>query len=216
MDFLRHRFGRRELPDGVEKLAPRDREVFRLFHLEGFGVGEILGRMSRNGDRFEVDDLLAAIQRIEERIDRRTLQRCDYHRQARSRGTGSGRLLELLDHLMTEADLAAGGALPDAGLLLEEARDAEANIRRLIGLLPQEDRRVLDLKFVRNLSADEIARDIGLLGRRKAYTILSRALRRLRRLVLADGMAPGSGNGNGSDVSFPIGPRLARESEASD
>jgi DNA-directed RNA polymerase specialized sigma24 family protein len=94
MDFLRHRFGRRELPDGVEKLAPRDREVFRLFHLEGFGVGEILERMSRNGDRFEVDDLLAAIQRIEERIGRRTLQRCDYHRQARSRGTGSGRLLE--------------------------------------------------------------------------------------------------------------------------
>ncbi|HMB69521.1 MAG TPA: sigma-70 family RNA polymerase sigma factor [bacterium] len=198
MDHLRALYGRREIPKGVRELGDVDREVYRLFHEEGHGFRAIKHQLAGNGRRMSTDDLLESLRRIDGALDGRVLKRCAYDRWAREVGGAPSRLLRLLDQLDMETEESRQVGSPEAILLAKEARERLARIGRLIDRLPAEDRRVIELRFEQERTVPEIVARMDLPDRRKAYTILARAIRRVRRMM---GGAPeaGAGLGRGSE-----------------
>ena len=67
----------------------------------------------------------------------------------------------------------------------KEVTVAAARVRALLSELPAEERRVLELRFDRGLTVREISKKLKLGGQRRAYTVIDRAIRRLRILMEA-------------------------------
>lgn len=181
LDHLRHRFGRRELPRALRGLREPEREIFRLYYVQGRSFVEVMGRLNGRGGSWSAARLVAALQRIEDQLDPRWLRRLAYDLHAQSTGAASGRLLEYLDHVRHEFEHHPGAHSPEYHLMEREACDAVSRIRSLIGRLPAEDQRILTLRFERGWSARRIAEELGLPGPRGVYTVLDRILRGLRR-----------------------------------
>jgi RNA polymerase sigma factor (sigma-70 family) len=106
-----------------------------------------------------------------------------YNLHASSVGAASGRLLEFLDHHRIELETAGRTQTPDAALMEKEAQRNAAKVRKLIEKLPEEERRILALRFDRGWTAARIAEELGLESPRRAYTIIERGLRQLRKLL---------------------------------
>jgi DNA-directed RNA polymerase specialized sigma24 family protein len=180
-DHLRHRFGRREDPAGLEQLDDRAREVFRLYCVEGLDYEDVRLRLRESG-RLGADESLAEILAdIEARLTGRTLRRIAWDLHATSVGAASGRLLEYTQVMREERRRRGDEEQPDAALLAREAAATVARIRELMADLPEEERRILELRFDAGWTADRIAEELGLPGRRRVYTVADRALARLRR-----------------------------------
>ncbi len=183
VDHLRHTLGRREEPAGLADLDERQREVFRLYYLEGRPHEEVRLRLHQRGLLADGSSLAEILVDIESRLNNRTLRRLAWDLYAASVGAASGRLLEYLDHAaatQTEANLARS---PEADLIAREARRHVARILALVDELPPEERAVLHLRFDAGWTAEQIADELAIPGRRRVYSILDRALSRLRRKV---------------------------------
>ena len=178
-DHLRHTLGRREDPTGLADLEPWQREVFRLYYVEGRAYEDVRLRLRQNGQLSDGESLAEILADIESRLNQRTLRRLAWDLHAASVGAASGRLLEYLDDATRSADSLAPS--PDAALIAREARQQIARILALVDRLPAEERAVLQLRFDQGWTADQIAAELTIPGRRKVYTILDRALARLRR-----------------------------------
>jgi DNA-directed RNA polymerase specialized sigma24 family protein len=183
-DHLRHTLGRREDPAGLADLEPRQREVFRLYYVEGRAYEDVRLRLRQNGQLSDGqlsdgESLAEILADIESRLNQRTLRRLAWDLHAASVGAASGRLLEYLDDA-TRATAALAPS-PDAALIAREARQQIARVLALVDRLPAEERTVLQLRFDRGWTADQIATELAIPGRRRVYTILDRALARLRR-----------------------------------
>jgi RNA polymerase sigma factor (sigma-70 family) len=180
-DHLRHRFGRREDPAGLDRLDDRGREVYRLYCVEGLDYEDVRLRLRESG-RLGPDESLAEILAdIEDRLTDRTLRRIAWDLHAASVGAASGRLLEYAEATRIELQRRRQELSPDAALLAEEAAATLSRVRELLADLPDEERRVLELRFDRGWTADQVAEELGLPGRRRVYTIADRAVARLRR-----------------------------------
>jgi DNA-directed RNA polymerase specialized sigma24 family protein len=207
MDFLRSRFGRHDPPSGYATLTPEDREVFRLYYLEGLSLADVLERRApplawarawdRGGSERKEErsadalhGLVDSLRRIEAAIGPRALQRYSEDAEARSVGIAAGRLLQYLEHVRREAGQQQQAHTPEAAVLRQEVEEARGLVRRLVQQLPDEDRLAVRLWYFRGWGAEDLSRAMGLPNRRKAYTVVQRALRRLRRLVLAAGYDP--------------------------
>jgi len=103
-------------------------------------------------------------------------RRGDLH--ARRNGTVPGRLLQYLDQAKIERELRAHSERPDEQLIARESRE---QLRESLERLPNLDRQVLAMHYERRWTARTIARRMRLPNQRKVYTIVERALRRLRR-----------------------------------
>src|SRR5262245_17056565 len=68
VDDLRHRLGGRRLRVQLKGLGPYEREVFRLYYLEGLSFGNVLRMALDHGARPTPDRLLLALQVIEDRV----------------------------------------------------------------------------------------------------------------------------------------------------
>jgi RNA polymerase sigma factor (sigma-70 family) len=64
-----------------------------------------------------------------------------------------------------------------------EARAVDERLQGIIASLPEDERRILSLRFERGWSARRIAEELGLSGPRGAYTLLDRIVRSLRRRI---------------------------------
>ena len=180
-DHLRRRFGRRENPVGLDQLDPRAREVYRLYFVDGLAYEDVRLRLRESG-RLEPDESLAEILAdIESRLTSRTLRRIAWDLHAASVGAVTGRLLEYTDAARTEQQQRARASTPEADLLAQESAATVARIRALIADLPDEERRVIELRFDAGWTAERIAEELDLPGRRRVYTIADRAVARLRR-----------------------------------
>ncbi|HOX24649.1 MAG TPA: sigma factor-like helix-turn-helix DNA-binding protein [Candidatus Krumholzibacteria bacterium] len=180
-DHLRHRLGRRDEPPGLSALDERAREVYRLYYVEGIPYEDVRLRLRESG-RLAPDESLAEILAgIEERLSDRTLRRIAWDLHAASVGAASGRLLEYAQAAQDDARRRHRETGPEAELLAAEAARTLARLRELVAELPGEERRVLELRFDHGWTADDIAVELGLDGRRRVYTIAERALNRLRR-----------------------------------
>lgn len=183
LDHLRTTRGRRRLPKGVLMLSSFDQEVYRLFYLEGLGYDAICERLSTQGDRVAVECVVEAMARIDARVGKAMRDRLAYDLQARSVGVASGRLLQYLDELRAQNDVREGSENPEFDVLQRETRAMIARVESCIQRLSTEDRRALYLRFYDEDSADVIAAKLNLGRRRRAYTVVDRALTRLRRLL---------------------------------
>lgn len=177
-DHLRRRFGRREDPAGLDQLSPREQLVYRLYCVEGLDYEDVRLRLRESGDLGPDESLAEILAGLEDRLSSRTLRRIAWDLHAASTGAACGRLAEYTDHVRRTT---AGPLDPQGELLARETAATLARIRELIGQLPPEERRVLELRFDHGWTADEVAAELDLPGRRRVYTIADRAVARLRR-----------------------------------
>jgi DNA-directed RNA polymerase specialized sigma24 family protein len=180
-DFLRRRHGRRETPKGVERLGEGDREIFKLFYLEGASLEGVRHRLASRGTPVSGADVLDALNRIEAALGRRVLRRLTYDLSAASTSSASGRLLEFLDHARGELERNSDRRRADHELMEKEAKALMGRVKALVRSLPAEERAVLDLRFGRGLTARRVAGELGLSGPRRVYSLIEKSLRTLRR-----------------------------------
>jgi RNA polymerase sigma factor (sigma-70 family) len=183
VDHLRHNLGRREEPAGLADLDQRQREVFRLYYIEGRAYEDVRLRLHQAGQLADGISLAEILADIESRLNDRTLRRLAWDLHATSVGAASGRLLEYLDDAAVAEAEATTAHAPDAALIAREARRRIEGILALVDELPEEERTVLRLRFDQGWTAEQIADELAIPGRRRVYTILDRALARLRRWV---------------------------------
>lgn len=185
LDFLRHRFGRHEMPQAMRLLDEEDREVFRLYYVEGLDLRELTRRLSLGRVAWTLARALESLQRIEDRLSSRWLRRIAYDLHAQSTGAASGRMLEYLDHVRGEYDHLQQTSSADYDLLEREARRMAARVSARIERLAPEERRMLTLRFQNGWPARRIAEELGLPGPRDVYTVIDRIVRGLRRMFRA-------------------------------
>ena len=180
---VRRRLGGRRLRQQLKQLGSFEREVVRLYYLEGLPFGMVL-RMARDqGAQPTPDRLLHALRLIEDRMTDRLAQRVRYDLHAQSVGASSGRLLEYLDHVRSDAESGAAAQNPEYGLMEREARRLLETVTALVARLPFDERRLLSLRFEQGWTAKRIAEELGLDGQRSVYTRLDRIVRGLRRTL---------------------------------
>src|SRR5262245_32027284 len=183
LDHLRRRFGRRHPPQALRRLIKNDREIFRLYYIDGWSFADVLHRLDSEAPGWNEARLLTALRRIESQIGDRWLRRLAYDLHAQSIGAASGRLVAYLDHVRDEFKLNEGAHSPDYHLMEREAQAVVERLRGVIAALPEDERRILSLRFERGWSARKIADELGLSGPRGAYTLLDRIVRNLRRRI---------------------------------
>jgi len=183
VDDVRHRVGNRRLQMRLKGLGPYERDVFRLYYLEGLSFGNVLRMVLDHGARATPDRLLLALQVIEDRVTDRLARRLRYDLHAQSVGAASGRLLEYLDHVKNEAEAAPGGQGPEYHLMEHESRTVVDTVIAAVERLPADERRLLSLRFEQGWTAKRIAEELGLDGQRTVYTKIDRVLRGLRRIL---------------------------------
>ena len=190
LEQVRRRFGRGRDVRGCEPLTAQEKELFRLYHVEGVPAREAIAVLSRDGEAWTVDRLIASLRTVERKLGERWLRRHAYDMHAQSVGAASGRLLEYLDHVREEFQSGPGGHSPEYHLMEREARRTAERVSELIAELAPEERRILTLRFERGWTARAIADELGLPGTRGVYTVLERVVRRLRRWIGEDAEQP--------------------------
>jgi len=183
VDNVRHRLGRRRLREQLKALGPYEREVFRLYYMDGLSFGMVLQMARDHGAKATPDRLLLALQQIEDRVTDRLARRLRYELHAQSVGGASGRLLEYLDHMRGETEAGAAAQDPEYRLMEREARRLLDEVAAVVAHLPADERRLLSLRFERGWTARHIAEELGLSGQRSVYTQIDRILRGLRRML---------------------------------
>lgn len=183
IDDLRARHGRRREGKGWTELTARDREVYSLYYLAGMSFPAIIALLALKNDPIEVDDLVESMDRIDETLDPRILRRD----AARRANLQFGSTLDRWRHAAEEFGRAAledsRTRNPETELLEDEARIIRERVMRLVDELEPDERTAVRLRYSEGLTAQEIADRMGLRDRRQAFTLLERALRRLRRLA---------------------------------
>ena len=178
--------GRKRDPAWLAGLSPRDREIFRLHYERGDDIEAILQRFAARGERLTQEDIAQSLDRIDARMDHRLRTRLAYDLQARTVGAASGCFLDFLDQVSHENTAAAEALRPDLVLLERRTQRLMEEVERGVEYLVADERKVVELRFYRSLTANEIAAEMGLDGPRRAYTLIDRALASLRRIVLKE------------------------------
>lgn len=182
LDFLRGKYGRRDLPSWLGQFSEPEQEVYRLYYLQGWDIRHIAQKVSQEGLTLSADEVVETLRRVESRLDRRTRRRLAYELQGRSVGALTGQMLEYLDHLQESWRDRERDQDP---LRVQEQADALAGAQRLRSLLadlPDREHEALELRYFRGYSARRISSRLQLENPRRAYTLIERGLRRLRTL----------------------------------
>lgn len=190
MDHLRRKFGRDLKMKALQRLTAEERTLFRLYHIEGIPMSEVVARLETNGDKWSDDRFVAALHHIERRLGDRWLKRLAYDLHAQSIGAASGRMLEYLDHVRDEFAQLAGALSPEYYVMEREARRTVDVLRARIESLSPRDRRLLELRFERGWTAERIATELGMNGQRSVYRAIERVVSKLRHYLKKDGIPP--------------------------
>lgn len=183
MDHLRRRFGRDQKLRVLDRLTPAERQLFRLYYVEGLSYREVVSRLATDARPWSVDEFVSALHEIEAKLGARWLRRIAYDLHAQSIGVASGRLLEYLDHVRHEFSERTGSFCADYHIMEREARRTADHLRAMIAALCPRDRRLLELRFERGWTAGRIASELGMTGQRSVYKSINRIVARLRRLL---------------------------------
>jgi len=179
VDFLRRRLGRDHA--ALSRLEPDDREIYRLYYVEGLPVHEVLSHLE--GGTWSVDRLIDALHRIERTLGHRWLKRLAYDLHAQSVGAASGRLLEYLDHVRVEYWESSSAQSPEYALIEREAQRTAEQVQASVASLRPRDRQIMQLRFEQGWTARRIAEELGMKGQRSVYKAIDRIVTRLRRLL---------------------------------
>ena len=182
-DFLRKRYGRYRPPKGLQKLSDVDQQVLRLYYVERMSLEIVVHTLKWNGHAVCAEDIVTSIERIESVVDQKYLKRLDNEHHARAANLDSVGMLKYLIHLNFEYEKRANQNSPDAVLMEEEAGEIAERVRALVAGLATEERKIVDLRFKRGLSARRVSEMLGLSGQRYVYTVVDRVVRGLRVLL---------------------------------
>ena len=186
LDFLRHRYGRRRPPKWYEELGSLDRDVIRLFFVEHLPLDVVAQALAWSGHDVSAEDLVESIQRIESVADAHTLTWIAGEHTARALGVHSPAMLSWMTQARIEYEEKTRRSRPDAAFDEREAAALADRVRRALGRLSSEEREVASRRFEELKTANEIDAELGLGGERRAYTIIARVVRKLRRALLAN------------------------------
>jgi len=185
MDHLRHELGRRKEPVWLKDFSEDERELYRLYYVEGCSLGQIRETQIGNGSRWSVERMMETLDRIEDKLDRTTRRKLAFELQARTVGSVSGRLLEYLAYARQEAEEAKSAHGTDLGALEDEARRLMDRMDAALSKLEAEERDVIQLRYYEGQTAEMVAQRASLDSPRRVYTIADRALRKLREILEA-------------------------------
>ncbi len=180
VDDLRRRFGRKQPPKWLEGLERIDQELYRLSYIEGLGYPEILDQLKSRYPGLDIRELTRRFDVIRAHIGRDLERRLAFDLWARRCGVVSGRLLEFVEDLRDQTQSAREECGADRRLRLQEQCEQLSRLARALATLEEQDRDVLDRFYHRRQSAKQIAKELGLARQRRAYTLVDRAMRRLR------------------------------------
>ena len=183
LDVIRNRVGRKRLPAWVRNLTELERFVYLGYFWHGESYSQIAARWADRKPSLTQDVFMDVLDHIESKLTSRARTSMAYELEARSVKGVSRRLLEYMDRIRLDIEVAREAARPDVQLLEEQARLTLERITTSVQALAKDEREVLELHYYQDLPASKIARDLGLSGQRKVYSILERALASLRRLV---------------------------------
>jgi DNA-directed RNA polymerase specialized sigma subunit len=175
--------GRRREPGWLAALPEIDQEIYRAYYENGADVGTIRAEQARRGRTLTAAEVSECLDRLDASIDHRLRTRLAYDLHARSIGAASGSFLLFLDQLRLEHLAATDALRPDAQLLERRMQELLEGVQRSLEALATEDRKVVELYFYQRLSAQQIAARLGLPGPRRAYTLIQRAVARLRSIL---------------------------------
>lgn len=179
IDRIRKSKGRQRIPASIAGMDPLTREVFMLYYLKGLDFETVRHWARPQVSPLATEELSAILDRIERRVDRRTLRRLAYAKGSPSMRQTNGFLLELL----TSLNASAQPETPEAALIRKEAERTSARIQTLLAELPDPEGRILEMRFRDRMSAKQIASALELESPRRAYTLIDRALRRAREAI---------------------------------
>lgn len=184
IDRLRREQGRPRLPACIARRPERDQRIFELFFMQGWPPEAVHERMLMEDAKLDCDTFWSLVDEMQAELDERSLRRLRFDRHAHRLGHPSGRWLEYAEHWQQEASDHLAEASPDRQLIAAEAAAAVTRMRAAVADLDEDERRALDLRFAHSLSAREIAREMRLDGQRQAFTVIERALRKLRQTLI--------------------------------
>ncbi len=161
VDAHRATHGRRRYPSAIARLSAFDQRLFALYYWESYTVEEIEHLMG-NGTPPSVESVQQGLARIEAVLTQPARHR---HTQA------------LHPNAVPYADsIAATHAVLDGA----EAPD-EAEVAQWLSTLTDEEQLVVRLRFWENMTGAEIADALGISPPHRVYSMLKKALRRLRQ-----------------------------------
>ena len=204
LDAVRTHHGRKRSPSWLRRFSTFDREVYRLFFVEASDVATTRDELRRQGYAVGSAEVHESLDRLDARIDARLRRQLAYELYARSVGGVTARLLACADSLRQRAEDAQEWSAPDAFLVEEETRAMVARLRADIDRLPSDERGAIQLRFWGGLRADAIAARMGLGAPSQVQRLIRRAILRLRRILVTDGVV--GANAAGAGVTLPTCP----------
>ena len=187
IDAARKRHGRIRTPAGYDRLSGFDKKVFQLFYIDRLPLEIVVHTLDWNGLSTNVDDIVGSVHRIESTLGQRYLRRLDEEHGARKFGPGSISTLKYLIGQRVEFEERSAAGRADQPLLEEQVHETARRLREAVAGLPPEERELVRLRFERGLSAREISEKLELGGQRRAYTLIDKVVRKLRRSLRSGG-----------------------------
>lgn len=183
IDALRHQRGRQRLPVGVRQRPLADQRIYELYFVLGWPADVVQAQLAGEDLALTPDAFWQVVSELMEVVDPRLQRRLRFEQEARQQGLPSGRWLEYHDHVCGEATAHRGNEMPDAAVNRAAEPDPVALVQAGLARLTAEERHAVDLRYQQRLSAREIATELDLDGQRQAFTLLERAVRKLRRAL---------------------------------
>jgi DNA-directed RNA polymerase specialized sigma24 family protein len=146
----------------------------------------VVHTLSWSGYSANAYDIAESIQRIDNVIDKRYFCRLEDEYKAKKYGVESTRMLKYLIQLKMEYEQRDVHNRPDSYLIEKELLEMADRVRESILRLSSEERKVIFFRFNRGLSAKKIAEKLKLDNQRRVYTLINKAIRKLRNFMLAE------------------------------
>lgn len=187
-EWIRSAKGRRRMFRVVREMSRTDRLIFRYYFWEGRATQEIAELLSTH-DRIRMSgiDVRGRLGKIERRLtrDHRWRLVTSLLRSVPPVSLEQSRTAVQEDGPVPPVQVSDGRPDPE-----EQARHrrASATLRRLVAELPDRERRAIQLKFGRGMTARAVARALGIANYKRVYEIQARALSRLARRLEARGI----------------------------
>jgi RNA polymerase sigma factor (sigma-70 family) len=186
-DFMRRRYGRRRPPKWFELLGELDRDVLKFYFAERLPLEAVVHALAWSGHTVSVEGVVESILRIEAVADAKYMAWIDSETRARAIGIRSPQMMVCMMNLRLDYEERSKGFRPDAALAEAEAAAAAERIRSALERLTPEEREIVSRRFERRQTAEEISEEMHLGGQRRSYTVIDRAVRKLRRMVMSEG-----------------------------
>lgn len=181
IDYLRKKLGRRRMPEGYEQLGELERKIFQLRYVEGLSYDALIHTLNWRGEKVDIDGVVEAIDKIEDTIDGRYLNRLDNDLYARRSGIGSARLAEYIIQARADFQERVEASEPEWETNEKGYREVMERMRSIKAKLSDEERDLLRFRFEKGWDAKRISRRMKY-SQRRVYSAINKLVGKCRAL----------------------------------